>query len=460
MKITADDVGAAMVILSLIFGAAAIIRRHSPPLRNLFIPTAIIGGFLMLALGPEGLGRITGGNGLFPDESILVWTALPGLLVNVMCAAMLLGEPLPAPRKIWETSAPHAIYAFLSSFGQFAVGALLVLAVLGPLFDVNRLAGALLEVAFGGGHGTIAGLGGLFVEKGTPEMIDLGFGLATIGMVSAVVMGTLLVNWAVRHPNISIARDRPTQASEDFDIDHHLPGPEDAPIDTNKGMSQVTAAAVFLGISIGIGWLILEALRRLANAAGSGIFDFFPLFPFTIIGGVVVQLAAVRFDFTWAVKRRAVEGLGGIATDGLVICSIGTLSLGVLGSNVSVLIVLTVASVVWSAGMLYFLGRRFFPENWFEHAITEFGEHQGNVATGYMMLDMTDPARKTNVVYGYNYRQLITRPIVGGGFISAVSVPLIARIGLTPFMLLSAAIAVALAVWGLRRTGAAKTVAR
>jgi ESS family glutamate:Na+ symporter len=316
---------------------------------------------------------------------------------------------------------------------------------------MNRLGGSLMELGFGGGHGTIAGLSGLFDEKGAPELVDLGYGLATIGMLSAVIVGTMFVNFAVRSPNIQIARDKPTSPAEDFDIDHHMPGPDDPPLDENRGMTQVTAAAVFLGISIGVGWLLLEALRWIANLFGSDLFDFFPLFPLTIIGGALVQIAAVRFKFTWAVKRRAVEGLGGIATDGLVICSIGTLSLSALSDNLAPLIILTVASVAWSAFVLLGLGRRFYRQHWFEHAITEFGEHQGNVATGYMMLDMVDPGRKTGVVYGYNYRQLITRPIVGGGFLSALSVPFIDSAGLGVFAIVSVTLTVIFAIWGIRR---------
>ena len=115
-----------------------------------------------------------------------------------------------------------------------------------------------------------------------------------------------------------------------------------------NGMTQVTAAAVFLGVSMGVGIVMLQLFRVLFNALGSDFFDKFPLFPFTIIGGVLVQLCAVRFRFEWAVNRRAVEGLGGLATDGIVICAIGTLSLGALGAQIGPLIILTVASVGWS----------------------------------------------------------------------------------------------------------------
>jgi len=81
---TADDVGLAVVLLALVFLGAALIRRWSRHLRALFLPTAVIGGFLALALGPEGVGRLADSNGIFPEHTFAVWHALPGLLINVM----------------------------------------------------------------------------------------------------------------------------------------------------------------------------------------------------------------------------------------------------------------------------------------------------------------------------------------------------------------------------------------
>jgi len=242
-----------------------------------------------------------------------------------------------------------------------------------------------------------------------------GSGLATIGLVTGVVVGTILVNYAIKSPSIHVARQNPTTPDEDLDIDHHLPRPGQEPMDEWQGMSQVTAAAVALGVAIAVGIGLLEFFRWLFDLFGSDFFEKFPLFPFTIVGGVLVQLAAVRFGFGWAVNRRAVEGLGGLAIDGIVICAIGTLSLGALGDNIGPLVILGVASVAWSIVLVLFIGRRIFVRDWFEHSIAEFGEGQGNVATGFMMVDMVDPARQTGVVRGYSYRQLFTRPFIGGG---------------------------------------------
>jgi ESS family glutamate:Na+ symporter len=448
---SADDFGLAMVTLSLVFGASALIRRWTRPLRALFIPTAVIGGFLALALGPEGIGRIGDGNGIFSPETFAVWTALPGLLINVMTASLLLGERMPPLKRIWEISGPHVIMAGVMSAGQFAVGSILVLLLLEPVFDISDKAGALIEMSFAGGHGTLAGLAPVLEKHDADELLDVGLGLATIGLITGIVVGTMLVNYAVASPSISIARDRPTSPDEDYDIDHHLPGPDDAPLDENRGMTQVTAAAVFLGVSIAVGIALLEAFRWGFGLLGSDFFDRFPLFPFTIMGGVIVQLAAVRFNFEWAVNRTAVSGLGGLSVDGIVICAIGTLSLAALGDNIGPLLILAVASVAWSILVAMVIGRRIFTKDWFEHAIAEFSESQGNVATGFVMVDMVDPKRSTDVVRAYSYRQLVTRPLVGGGFISALSVPLIASWGLPVFTVVTAVVTVALTIWAFRR---------
>ena len=365
-----------------------------------------------------------------------------------MCAALLLGERLPPMGEVWTISRQNVALAMLTSFGQFAVGGILTLFVLKPFFDSSPLSGAMIEVSYAGGHGTVAGLADLLEQEGASDLVDLGLTLATIGLLSAVVVGTLLVNFAVKSPDISIARFNPTTPDDDYDIDFHQPMPEDPPMDTNRGMTQVSAAAVFIGVSIALAMVMLAALRQFGELINTGLFENFPLFPFTIIGGFVVQLAAVRWDFEWAVNRRAVEGLGGIAVDGIVICAIGTLSLSAVADNIGPLVVLAIGSIVWSVFVLFTIGRKLFDQNWFEYAIAEFGETQGNVATGFMMVDMVDPARVTEVARGYGYRQLITRPLVGGGFISAVSIPFLIEAGLEVFTLAAIALTIALTVLG------------
>jgi glutamate:Na+ symporter, ESS family len=175
---TVEEVGVSLVILSLVFACAALIRRWSRLLRKLYIPTAVIGGFLVLGLGPEGLGRLLGGAGLFPENVFAIWRQMPAHLVTLMSASLLLGEHLPSVRKIWSLSGAHVIMISVMSMGQFAVGGILVWFLLQPVFGIDRKAGALLEMSFNGGHGTLAGLSPVFQHYGVGDLVNVGLGLA------------------------------------------------------------------------------------------------------------------------------------------------------------------------------------------------------------------------------------------------------------------------------------------
>jgi ESS family glutamate:Na+ symporter len=106
------------------------------------------------------------------------------------------------------------------------------------------------------------------------------------------------------------------------------------------------------------------------------------------------------------------------------------------------------------------IGRRVFQQHWFEHSIAEFGESQGMLSCGLVMVDMVDPSRQTDVVRGYSYRQIMTRPIVGGGFLTALAVPLIERWGLPAFTIAAAVTTVLLVAWGMKRVGHRSRVLR
>jgi len=292
-----EGIGLSMVVLSLVFACAALIRRWSRTLRKLFIPTAVIGGFLVLGLGPEGMGRLLGGSGVFPDDVFAVWKQMPGVLVTVMSASLLLGERLPPVRTVWSISGSHVIMISVMSMGQLAIGGICVWFLLGPVFGIDTKAAALIEMSFAGGHGTLAGLAPVLRQYGVGDLLHVGLGLATIGMIAGIVVGTMLVNYAIKSPSIPVARQNPTSPDEDLDIDHHLPRPDDPRLDEWKGMTQVTAAAVFLGVTIAVSIALLQLFRTVFNLTGSDFFDKFPLFPFTFPAAVLVQLCASRYDF-------------------------------------------------------------------------------------------------------------------------------------------------------------------
>lgn len=376
--------GFSIVVLGIVLLLATVVRRYVPLFASLFIPTSVIAGFVILLIGPQILGVWTDTDGAIPGEVLAIWATLPGLLINVVFAAVMLGKKLPKPAQIWRASAPHVIFGSALSFGQFALGALAVALILTPFFGVTDLAGSIIEMSFAGGHGTIAGMGPLLAEAGASDLIDLGLGLATISMVTGIVFGSLLVRWAVRNPRIQLARTTPLTGKEVHDLNNAGvdPSERDAEPD-NRGMGPVTVALMCIALAIA--------------------------------------------------------------------AAIGTMSLATLGANVPVLIVFTVIAVAWSVTALLFFGPRIHGRDWFEHAIADFGQSQGNVATGFVLADMVDPQRRTNAANAYGYKQLGYEPFLGGGLITAFSVPLIIAWGSLTFGLVSLGLAVGFLAWGVGR---------
>jgi glutamate:Na+ symporter, ESS family len=203
MTMTVGELFIALVTISLVLLASNALRLWLPWLRRLFLPSSVIGGLLLLLLGPDVIGRalptiFEGSPGLFPAYIQESWSALPALLINVVFAALFIGKTIPGLRTIWLRAGPQVVVGQTMAWGQYAVGLTLALLVLVPIFNMNPMVGALIEIGFEGGHGTAAGMADTFSELGFEEGADLALGLATIGIVSGVLIGTVMINIAAR----------------------------------------------------------------------------------------------------------------------------------------------------------------------------------------------------------------------------------------------------------------------
>ena len=76
----------------------------------------------------------------------------------------------------------------------------------------------------------------------------------------------------------------------------------------------------------------------------------------------------------------------------------------------------------------------------------DYGQSQGTIATGFMLIDMADPKRTTGATESFGYKQLLFEPFVGGGFITALAVPFVHAFG--PLAMLAVSTIATVAVLG------------
>lgn len=438
------------------------LKQKIPLFQKLYLPESIIAGALALLLGPGVLGAIALGlgasdesywaNGLFPEAMRTVWSQSPGVFINIVFAALFLGETIPNPRDIWRKASPQVAFGQTLAWGQYVVGIGIALLVLVPLLGVDPIAGTLIEIGFEGGHGTAAGMQETFRQLNYPQGADLAVGTATVGIVAGIIAGTALADWARRRGIIET--DPLPVASGDAQFQESAPSEDRqtrekrARLMRNLLVDPLSLNFGFTGIAVAIGWLILQLLGWIeALTWGQGGLELvraIPLFPMALIGGIIVQLILRHLGLDVLVNRRLQERLAGVALDVVVVTAIATISLQVLGSNLGVFLILSLVGIAWNIIAFLLLAPRMLPVYCFERGVGDMGQSMGVTATGILLIRMVDPDNHTGAFESFAYKQLLFEPIVGGGLFTAAAPTLVREFGPVSVLLLAGGL---LAFW-------------
>ncbi|WP_300345325.1 sodium/glutamate symporter [Nesterenkonia sp.] len=459
-----EAVGFAIVLLTAVMLAGKYLRVKVPLAQKLLLPSAILAGFIGLIIGPEVMGHLAGplnwswleSGGLLTEEIYEVWGALPGLLISIVFATLFLGARIPSPVRVAKLVGPQLSIGLAYGSGQYLVGLLLGVLVLAPLFGVEAYFGALLEIAFEGGHGTAGGMAPAFEEMGIPEATDLALAMATVGLVFGIIIGIAVINWGVRTGRTKVIRNITEQSPAELrglysDDDTVYTGRMTA---RPGSIEPLTLHVAVVGLAVILGWLLLEGLVWVEDqlwgqpdslwpgqdGEGLTLLGYVPLFPLAMIGGVIIQFVLDRTGKSTLLDHETMKRIQGLALDILIVAALSTISLAVIAEYWETFLVLSVAGVVFCTFMLLYFTPRVIPEFWLERGIADFGQSMGVTATGLALLRVADPEEKSPAMEAFGYKQLFFEPIFGGGLITALSIPVIVATGSVYWVLVPMAV--------------------
>lgn len=457
----------AFIVVGILLIIARLIKQKIKLFQTLYLPESIIAGVLALLLGSGALGAIavaTGASpdsylagGLFPEEMREVWSQAPGVFINIVFAALFLGEHIPNPRDIWRKTAPQVAFGQTLAWGQYVLGISVTLLILIPVFKINPIAGALIEIGFEGGHGTAGGMAETFSGLGFAEGGDLALGLATVGIISGILFGTGLAHWGRKKGYIQSEPESVEGGDAQFQ--------ETAPLEPSSVLAKrsrlmknllidpLSLNFGFTGLAIAIGWIILKGLTLLESVTwGQNDFELIgavPLFPMALIGGIIIQVVMKRLDLDVLIIRRLQERIAGVALDLLVVTALASINLAVLGANIGVFLILAIVGIAWNVLAFIYLAPKILPVYWFERGVGDMGQSMGVTATGILLIRMVDPDNRTGAFESFAYKQLFFEPIVGGGLFTAAAPALIVKFGSIPVLLGTAILLVFWLIFGI-----------
>ena len=425
-------------ILAVLLVVGKVLRVSIPLLQRLYLPSSVIGGFV-------GLIIFQCFPGWFDPAVIKGISKLPGFLINIVFASLFLGVVTPPLKRVFSLAFPQLCFGQVSAWGQYVIGLGLAGFVLVPLFGVNPAFGNLLEIGFQGGHGTVGGMSQSFESFNWSDGIALGYTMATVGMIVGIIVGMILVNWAGRKGYVENVR---VFANQDKFQQIGVYRVDDTP---SAGKQTVYCDSIdslawhisLVGLAVLFGYLILSGCKSAEIAllpnATKRLFNGFPLFPLCMIGGLIIQKTAQRFNIHSLIDHGQMQRVAGAALDFLVVSAVATIRLEVVAANWMPLLALIVTGVVFSVLMVVFVAPKLFKEAWFERAIADFGQATGVTATGLLLLRTVDPESKTSAAQSFGYKQLVHEPFMGGGIWTALALTLVFTIGWLNVFLISSA---------------------
>ncbi len=364
------------------------------------------------------------------------WGKLPGFLINIVFACLFLGAVIPKFRTLLRRAGPQLGYGQIVAWGQYVVGIGLFMVLITHFWpELPAMFGAVIPVGFEGGHGTAGGMAEVFDTYNWAAGKDYALASATAGIISAVVVGMALINWAKRR-GYTVRSKNVENISEDESIGV-------IPIDRRPSAGKLTVSSdaiesltlhvAIIGGAILLGWLGKWALIAAADATGSKNFIMiaksFPLFPLCMLGGLIIQICEDHFDKHKLIDLGLMRRIQNMALDFLVVAAIATIRVDTIREGLVPLLIIVAAGIAWNVFCVLVLARRLLPNAWFERAIAEMGQSMGVTATGLLLLRVVDPDYESPACDAFASKQLLHEPFMGGGLWTSAAVPMLAIYG-------------------------------
>ena len=195
--------------------------------------------------------------------------------------------------------------------------------------------------------------------------------MATVGLVSAIVIGVAVVNWGVRTGRTRVLKRVSEQSSAELRGLYS----DDETVYAGRMTSRpgsiepLTLHVAVVGLAIIIGWALLEgivwvedafwgqpdSLWTAAGEEGTTLLGYVPLFPLAMIGGVIVQVVLDRTGNTHLLDHEMMKRIQGLALDILIVAALSTISLTVIAEFWETFLILSLSGVAFCTFMLLYL---------------------------------------------------------------------------------------------------------
>lgn len=395
-----------------ILGAFLIIgmflRAKISAFQKTFIPASVIGGFLLLLLGPQCFNILP-----VPQEWFNMYSLLPGVLIVPIVAAVPLGLRVGGKNadgtkpEVLKNIVPLAFIGFGASMLQFTTGFGTHSLFGGKFYDVF---GIELSIGFVGGHGTAGTLGNTLSGMNLPyweTAQGVAITTATFGIVGGILIGIVLINWAARKGHTAMI-DKPSDIPLPLRVGFEKDVTKQASIGRETTMSSSIdtmafhAALIFLACGLSYFVSSFAKANKLFILKDISVWAYGMVIMFAIWG----IICALKVDYL--VDSRVKSKITGSFTEFAVIGAIASLPIKAVAEYIVPILVMVVLGYIVTTLVLVFCCKKFLKGYWFEQMIGTYGMATGVFLTGVLLLRICDPELKSPALANYSLSYTVT----------------------------------------------------
>ena len=412
MNLWDTNVWSFVITMTLLFVSmivANILRNTIPALRRLMIPSAVLGGFILLIVNTicKNFFHIE-----LYQTSMLETLTYHGLGLGFAAMALRTVDKKTDNRS--KTGAFDSGVTVVSTYLLQAVMGLVVTVILFYVIDSFFASGILLPMGYGQGPGQASTWGHTYeASYGFDDGTSFGLAVSSMGFVSASIGGVVYLRHMRRKGRFSgeIGKD---STDADMTIDQYA-GKNEIPLSESMDKFTIQVALVFCAYILAFLFMkgvnvIVETgvLGGLGKTVQSMIWGF--QFLFGTIFAILVKTILNKLRKSGAMKRDYVNNfmmnrISGFMFDIMVIASIAAIDLNAF-TTPSFIVPLTVICVLGAVGSYIYLRlicRRVFPMYEDAAFLSLYGMLTGTASTGAILLREVDPKFETqasdNLVY-------------------------------------------------------------
>lgn len=353
--------------------------------QEFFLPASLLAGALGFVFGPGVLNLIPFSGKIGSYAGILI--------ILVFVSVGIRGLNLSTKGLKGDVKRIGSYLCFREScyILQYTVPILFSLYVLGTIFPgLHPGFGFLLGCGWAGGPGTAVAVGTTFANYGWADAKDLAVTSATLGTLTSIFGGIILIKWATSRGITNYISDfgsLPQELRTGLIPAEKRESIGKAPL-AEISLDSIAWHLALMMLPAGLGW-------QLANYVGKNYGIEIPSFSAAFLLALAFSTILGKVGAKKYIDFKVTSSIAGTATDYLVFFAMTSIKVAVIVKYAAPLAMLMLFGAVWIIGTFLVLAPRLNERDWFERGIFVFGYLTGVYATGFILSRIVDPEMKS-----------------------------------------------------------------